>query len=163
VFAGLALNGISISFIFVPLLPEILYVVGTAEGLSQDNDLNDKASGIYNVAYASGTIIAPNIGGILASAYGFRTMCDILALLSLTFSFIFLFANVGLKTFCNIKPDPRLEEPKKKRGSVAAKSVDSEGLTNAGQALLDKQNINRSELTHGDTENYANASAKYAN
>lgn len=100
--AGLALNGISISFIFVPLLPEILYIVGTEEGLSHDNDLNDKASGIYNVAYASGTILAPNIGGLLSDAYGFRVMCDCLAIFSLCFSVVFLIFNVGIRTFCNI-------------------------------------------------------------
>ena len=113
------MNGISISFIFVPLLPEILYVVGTAEGLSDDNnELNDKASGIYNVAYASGTILAPNIGGILAEHFGFRIMCDCLAVFSMFFSVIFLFANVGVKTFCDIKPDPKLHGSKKKKGSV---------------------------------------------
>jgi MFS family permease len=115
VFTGLALNGVSISFIFVPLLPEILYVVSTEEGLDNSNELNDKASGIYNVAYASGTILAPNIGGILSDAYGFRVMCDCLAIFSLTFSIIFLFANVGIRTFCDIKPDPRLEEHEHKK------------------------------------------------
>lgn len=161
VFAGLALNGVSISFIFVPLLPEILYVVGTAEGLENDNDLNDKASGIYNVAYASGTILAPNIGGLLSDAYGFRVMCDVLAILSATFSIIFLFANVGLKTFCDIKPDPKLDEkPHKKKGSVRSSArqsvkVDQNPLLpNEETGFLDrpKGHINKSELTNTATE-----------
>jgi MFS family permease len=116
---GLALNGISISFIFVPLLPEILYVVGTEENLEGDNELNDKASGIYNVAYASGTILAPNIGGVLTDIFGFRLMCDFLWIFSLAFSTFFLFANVGIKTLCDIKPDPKFEYKKKMKGEPA--------------------------------------------
>jgi MFS family permease len=126
VYAGLALNGVSISFIFVPLLPEILYVVSTEEDLDNSNELNDKASGIYNVAYASGTILAPNIGGLLSDAYGFRVMCDCLAIFSASFSIIFLFANVGIRTLCDIHPDPKLEEPhhKKKKSIKDSVAVD---------------------------------------
>lgn len=166
-YVGLALNGVSISFIFVPLLPEILYVVGTAEGLSDDNnELNDKASGIYNVAYASGTILAPNIGGILAEHFGFRVMCDCLAVFSMVFSIIFLFANVGVKTFCDIKPDPRLHG-KKKKGSVHKEETDPNSLLKRTETddskvgLLDSTKpgqINKSELTPSNLENYANAS-----
>jgi MFS family permease len=170
VFTGLALNGVSISFIFVPLLPEILYVVSTEEGLDNSNELNDKASGIYNVAYASGTILAPNIGGLLSDAYGFRVMCDCLAIFSATFSIIFLFANVGIRTLCDIKPDPRLEEPHhKKKGSVRdSVAVDKNPLLTSEGGFLDKAkqgNINKSELTNTqvDKTDYANANTKYAN
>ena len=167
VFSGLALNGISISFIFVPLLPEILYVVGTAEGMANDNDLNDKASGIYNVAYASGTILAPNIGGLLTDAYNFRIMCDILAIFSLCFSIIFLIFNVGFRTFCDIRPDPKLDEiePKKKKDSVVGNVDENPLLAKEKSGLLDnkKVEINKSELTAtGMDSNYANADTRYA-
>lgn len=142
-FVGLALNGISISFIFVPLLPEILYVVGTAEGLENNNELNDKASGIYNVAYASGTILAPNIGGVLTDLTNFRTMCDILAAFSLFFSTIFLFANVGIRTFCDVKPDPKFD-PKPKRKSVKPETDPRDLLKDSQSTPLLEDNINKS-------------------
>jgi MFS family permease len=153
------MNGVSISFIFVPLLPEILYVVGTEEGLSNNNDLNDKASGIYNVAYASGTILAPNIGGILTDLYGFRYMCDTLAIFSFCFSIIFLFANVGVRTFCDIKADPKLDSPKQKK----RKEVDPRELTGGQQeGLLDAHKakpLNQTEMTASNLDNYANTNA----
>ena len=144
---GLALNGISISFIFVPLLPEILYVVGSAEGLEDNTDLNDKASGIYNMAYASGTVLAPNIGGILTDIWGFRTMCDILWIFSLSFSFFFLFANVGVRTLCNIAPDPKFGSGKKKkyRNSIDPRDVlNKNSMEDSKQALINNPALNGS-------------------
>lgn len=142
-------------------------MVGTEEGIRSNNDLNDKASGIYNVAYASGTILAPNIGGILTDTYDFQTMCDVLACFSLCFSIIFLFANVGVKTFCDIKPDPRLdepEEPRKKKLPVIEGTDPKDLISEDDSGLLDKgkvHNINKSELSRNNMDNYASASQTY--
>jgi len=38
--------------------------------------LSDKASALQNMAFASGSAIAPIIGGRLADMYGFRKTCD---------------------------------------------------------------------------------------
>lgn len=94
-YLGLAITGVSISFIFVPLLPEIIYVVGTAENIKKDTTFNDKASGVYNFSYALGTIIAPNLGGVLAQYLKFRYMCDFMAVFALLFAIVFFVTNVG--------------------------------------------------------------------
>jgi len=102
---GLALLGVAISFTFVPLLPEMLYVVQKAENIMGDNELNDKASGIYNTCYGIGTIIAPYIGGALKDWNGFRFLCDVMACSSFVFAIFFFIFNVGPTILCNLKPD----------------------------------------------------------
>jgi len=63
--AGLALLGIACSVIFVPLLSEIIEGVKEKEGITESPELNDKAAGLFNTAYAIGCIIAPILGGYL--------------------------------------------------------------------------------------------------
>lgn len=60
-FTGLVLDGFFTAFIFVCVIPGII------EEMSKDSKnvsaINDKASGLYNVAYAIGGTISPIIGG----------------------------------------------------------------------------------------------------
>jgi MFS family permease len=58
-FPGLALCGIAIALLFIPLLPEILSTVENEEKIFGDTALNDKGSAIYNVFYALGSILGP--------------------------------------------------------------------------------------------------------
>jgi MFS family permease len=70
---GMVLLGLSVSIIFVPLLAEIIISVQEKEQISSENSvLNDKASGLFNIFYAIGCIIAPVIGGYLNTIVGFR-------------------------------------------------------------------------------------------
>jgi MFS family permease len=93
--AGNALLGISCSFIFVPLLSEIVDAVNEKEGLTEDTDLvNDLASGFFNSSYAIGCLLAPILGGLLNDHYGFQTTCDVMAFCSLTYAIIYFFANM---------------------------------------------------------------------
>jgi len=91
---GIVLLGIAISLIFVPLLSEIIDAVQEKEGLPENPTLNDKASAVFNSAYATGCIIGPIVGGCLSDAYGFRTTCDIMALASCSFAVIYFFGNI---------------------------------------------------------------------
>ena len=93
--AGIGCLGMSVAFLFVPLLPEIIASVAEKEGLENSPFLADKASGIYNSAYGIGNCLAPLIGGGIVGSYedpitGFRMCCDIMAFSSLAFCFIYL-------------------------------------------------------------------------
>lgn len=71
--SGMACLGISTSFIFVPLLPEIIDAVKEKERMVEDSiSLNDKAAGLFNTACAVGCLFAPILGGALNEKFGFR-------------------------------------------------------------------------------------------
>lgn len=89
--AGIGLLGFSVSFVFVPLLPEIVSAVSEKEGLEQTPFLCDKASGIFNSAYGIGNCLAPLVGAALTQASDFPTTCDIMGFSSLAFFFIYFF------------------------------------------------------------------------
>lgn len=89
--AGIGLLGFSVSFVFVPLLPEIVSAVSEKEGIEQTPFLCDKASGLFNSAYGIGNCAAPLIGAALTQAYDFQTCCDIMGFSSLAFFFIYFF------------------------------------------------------------------------
>lgn len=62
---GIGFLGFSVSFVFVPLLPEIVSAVSDKEGIEQSPFLCDKASGIFNSAYGIGNCLAPLVGAAL--------------------------------------------------------------------------------------------------
>jgi MFS family permease len=107
--------GISVSFIFVPLLSEIIAAVQEKENLGENPNLNDKASGIFNTAYAIGCIIAPILGGTFTDNWGFRRCCDIMAFSSVTFA--------GLYFLLNILPGFFEKKPENNRVSDSLKSI----------------------------------------
>ena len=99
---GTGCLGLSVAFLFVPLLPEIIASVAEKEGLENSPFLSDKASGIYNSAYGIGNCLAPIIGGAISSAYGSRNgefppnvkegfpfTCDMMAIASAAFCLIY--------------------------------------------------------------------------
>jgi MFS family permease len=96
---GVALQGIAVAFIFVPLLSEIIESVKEKENIPENMILNDKASAIFNSAYSLGGIIGPLVGGLLETFLGFRTTCDIMALVAVSFAFIYFFLNI-LPSWC---------------------------------------------------------------
>ena len=62
---GLSLLGLSAAGIFVPLLSEIIEAIQLEEIIGESPYLTDKASGLFNSAYATGCIAAPLIGASL--------------------------------------------------------------------------------------------------
>ena len=87
--AGISLLGFSCAFIFAPLLPEIIDAVQDKEEIGENQELNDKASGLFNSSFAIGCLLGPIIGGLLNDNFGYRTTCDIMAFFSLIYSFIY--------------------------------------------------------------------------
>jgi len=92
---GLSLLGVAHAFIIVPLVPEIIHAIIDKEGLPDPPPqiLNDKVSGIFGFFYAAGCIVGPILGGALTDVYSFRITCDIMAIGSITFAFVF-FINI---------------------------------------------------------------------
>ena len=87
---GIAVLGVSVGFIFVPLLTEIISSVQEKEGLGENPILNDKCTGVFNLFYGVGCIIAPIFGGLLTAARGFRFTCDVMAISSFVYAFLYL-------------------------------------------------------------------------
>ena len=89
---GCCCLGSSVAFILVPLLSEIIHAVQLKENIGEDPELNDRASGIFNLGFATGSIIAPILGGTLQDVLGsFRLTCDVMGFSALLFSVIFFF------------------------------------------------------------------------
>lgn len=63
VISGVALLGYAMSFIFVPLLSEIIDAVKEKEKVPDSAILNDTASGMFNISYSTGCLLAPILGG----------------------------------------------------------------------------------------------------
>lgn len=104
--------GISCSIIYVPLLPEIIDGVREKEGIWDSGTINDKAAGIFNTAYALGQIIAPITGGYLSMMTNFRFTCDVMAVCSLIYAFIFFIVIIVLPKCCckKVITEPAIEE-----------------------------------------------------
>ena len=92
---GNAFLGFAVSFIFVPLLAEIIDAVKDKEGITEDNEqVSDLASGVFNTSYAIGCLIAPILGGLFNDLYGFRYTCDIMAFSSLVLAAVYFVLNL---------------------------------------------------------------------
>ncbi len=118
---GMICLGFSISLIFVPLLPEIIEAAEEKEEVVDNMELNDKASGIFNAAYALGCLIAPILGGALDQAFSFRPTCDIMACASAIYGVIFFFVSVLPYLLNRDKID-------KKREYIISRSISSANL-----------------------------------
>ena len=90
---------------FIPLLPEIIDAVALKyeiiEGIDErlDEELNDKASGIYATFYSIGMILAPLIGGPLYDSIDYRGTCDFLAVSCAIYAVFYFVFNVGCHVF----------------------------------------------------------------
>ena len=90
---GMMLNGLSCSFIFTPLIPEIIEAVQEKENIDESMELNDKASGLYNTCSAIGCLGAPIVGGACNDFFGFRVTTDIVLIFAIIYCGIFFFLN----------------------------------------------------------------------
>ena len=91
---GMILLGFACALIFVPLLPEIIDAIQEKEKIGENNELNDKASSMFNISYALGCLIAPILGGVLNDHIKFRSTCDVMAVSAGIFSILYFFLNV---------------------------------------------------------------------
>lgn len=111
---GLLLLGVAVSLIFVPLLSEIIETVQEKEGLGENPLLNDKASAVFNAAYATGCVLGPIVGSELFDHFstfngshvvksGFTHTCDIMALCAACFCVLYFFVNILPHLICKKK------------------------------------------------------------
>ena len=84
--ALLALIGISLTLVMTPLMAEITYVVEAKEksnpGGYGEKGAYAQAYGLFNTAFAGGTLIGPIWGGFVVARAGWETMAWTLGLLS---------------------------------------------------------------------------------
>ena len=110
VIIGISLLGMSVALIFVPLLSEIIAAVVEKNGLEETPVLNDKASAVFNAAYAIGCVSGPIIGGAIRDVFrtnessGFRETTDVMAICSGSMVFIYFFLNILPHFFTKPKP-----------------------------------------------------------
>ena len=126
---GNGVLGFAVSFIFVPLLSEIVDAVKEKEGLTEESEkLNDLASGVFNASYSIGCLIAPILGGLFNDLYGFQYTCDIMAFASLIYAGIYFIFNVVpyIITHYALKKDKRLADAaeKEKQESTEVHTID---------------------------------------
>eukprot|EP00347_Sterkiella_histriomuscorum_P018430 403345538 len=89
---GLVIAGFSSPFISVPSYPEMQHaLLNSDDGKRYDPDqLSDILSGLFNSAYSFGTILGPITASYITIATSFRNCCDIIAVTTLVFSFLYL-------------------------------------------------------------------------
>ena len=62
--------------------------------------MNDKASAVFNAAYATGCVSGPLIGGAIRDSFavkgrgGFRETCDIMSICSAVIAVLYFFVNI---------------------------------------------------------------------
>ena len=97
---GVSMLGCSVALIFVPLLSEIITAVREKEGIDESPELNDKASAVFNAAYATGCVSGPLVGGAIRDSFavngrgGFRETTDIMAFCSAGISVLYFLCNI---------------------------------------------------------------------
>ena len=113
-FIGQGLNGFSQGFLLTPALPEIIDAVYAKQKLTEGEDdvvdaiVSDRASGIFGLFFAAGTISAPLVGSLVYErllSKNWAQTCDTFAAVGAIYSLIFLLFNV--------LPDIHLEDQEK--------------------------------------------------
>ena len=57
------------------------------------------ASGLYTTFYSIGMVLAPIIGGYIYESIGYRNTCDFVGFITIGFTIVFFFFNVGFGIF----------------------------------------------------------------
>ena len=64
-----------------------------------DEEINDKASGLYSTFFSIGQIIAPIMGGPLYEAFDSKGTCDFLGVICCIYTVFYFIFNVGFDIF----------------------------------------------------------------
>lgn len=100
---GQAMRGVTDPFTLVPCLPEMIESVLPHYPPNAECEINNLSSGIFNMFLGLGQILGPMLGAELTRMYGFRSCCDIWAVICLIYSISFyVFAN-GKQAFRSSK------------------------------------------------------------
>jgi MFS family permease len=104
---GMGLQGASLGFIFIPILPEMIECLYDKHRLIEGQDeridavISDKAAGLYGSFYSIGMIISPLLGSAIFDAieehdqkFAFNKTCDMFALFTAIFTLFYFVFNV---------------------------------------------------------------------
>jgi MFS family permease len=91
---GLLVLGGGTGTVVVPILLELVSSIKESMGATGGPQANDKASGLFTMSSALGTIIGPIVGGLFFDLYGVQTTCDIFGLSSLAMGLLFFIMNI---------------------------------------------------------------------
>ena len=83
------LHGMIDPFLLISALPEMVESATEKFPQSKQNDINDISSGLFNMFLGIGQIIGPIISSTLTKAYGFKTGCDAIAVISFVFGIVY--------------------------------------------------------------------------
>lgn len=119
VVAGFPVMGIFQTFVFIPIIPEMLealqHDLKIVEGQNEriDNAINDKVNDAYGFIFAFTNFVAPLTGAALHKSLEERNTFDVIALANFGFGIIFFIFNCGIFVFSeNRKFNERLQELK---------------------------------------------------
>ena len=87
--------GFFVAFICSQVLPDIIESIELAQKVKdpaflKDLSISDKASALYNMTFAIGSIIAPMLGGGLEDLVGYIATTEILAVFESVYCILFL-------------------------------------------------------------------------
>ena len=111
IITGLCLVGFAASAITIPVLPEMLdQIVLKYPNLKDNVELNDACSGYFNGCLGIGEAIGPIISSVLVASMGFRTACDVFALIVFVYTlFYFIFNGRHEMLYPDTKPEETVE------------------------------------------------------
>jgi MFS family permease len=110
---ALIVLGTGAGTVVVPILLELVTSVKDALGVMPG--ANEKASGLFTMCSAVGTILGPMAGGILYDNFGVQTTCDIFGLTSVSMAVIYFIMNVWPALLIKKKKDPQQQADDSKK------------------------------------------------
>ena len=129
---GQALLGISLGFVFIPVLPEMIDSIYISQRLREGDDewmdgvISDKAAGLYGSFYSIGMIVAPISGSAVYEYFkvfdedvpmeekrAFNKTCDVFAAFTLGYAILYL--------LWNVLPDIRKDDEQQRNMSFDAR------------------------------------------
>ena len=91
---GLIILGLGTGTVVVPILVDMTTAIREKLGPAVAQEANNKASGLFTMASAIGSILGPIVGAILYEKFYVHTTCDIFAIASFSMAIIFFIMNI---------------------------------------------------------------------
>jgi len=96
---GMAITGIFNPIGVIEGLPEMVESAMPKYDKSVKRRVNNLSSGIFNGMLGFGQIVAPAYGSFISGKLGFRWTCDIVAIVTMIFGFLYLIIGNGCQAF----------------------------------------------------------------
>jgi MFS family permease len=106
--------GLFVPFTLIPALPEMISSVET-KFKGQNHAVNNLSAGIFNMMLGIGQMCAPFFAGFFTQNFSFRIMSDIVAIILVSFAFLYLILGTGCSSCIRTRKNyhHRNEDPKK--------------------------------------------------